>query len=86
MFREELRVVATSTCEQHKVQHLKKTRKQGTSSTYFLHLKVFLHFQFGFRFMRPLLCLFQNSLAFELCFDSDFDVFVGAIIVGAIVA
>jgi hypothetical protein len=52
---------------------------------FFFALKVFLHFQFGFRFMRPLLCLFQSSLVLELCFDGGFDMFVGVIIVGAIV-
>jgi hypothetical protein len=36
--------------------------------------------------MKPLLCLFQSSLTFELFFDGGFDVFVGAIIVGAIIA
>ncbi len=38
----------------------KKTPKQGMSSTFFATPKVFLHFQFEFRFMRPLLGLLSK--------------------------
>jgi hypothetical protein len=60
MFREELGVVATSRCEQRKVQHFQEDTKTKYVFYIFFALVVSLHFQFGFRFMRPLLCLLSK--------------------------
>ncbi len=40
----------------------KKTPKQVRLLHLFLHYQVFLHFQFGFRFMRPLFCLLSKFI------------------------
>jgi hypothetical protein len=61
IFKEELGVAAILRCEQREVQHL---LEEDTRTSYIFYifsaLKVSLHFQFGFRFMRPLPCLLSK--------------------------